>query len=164
MKKFLKCLIGFPIGALMLFISYILVYLIDGETTYIIELSKLSNVGFLIDQVFNSGLVFVVLMIMNLYYEKWINKKYPTIKEVLIEFLKVSVVFLVYGCVGLLFNQITSKCFNISKTMSGEVGQTVVGIGIIYLIIYAVGYVIYQSYEEFKINKALKEKNKTEEN
>jgi predicted nucleic acid-binding protein len=66
MKKVnLKFLIGFPIGVMMLFLSYIMVYYLDGESEYLAEFTRLQDINVLINQVVVSGLCYTVFAIRN---------------------------------------------------------------------------------------------------
>jgi hypothetical protein len=66
MKKVnLKFLIGFPIGVMMLLLSYIIVYCLDGESEYLAEFTRLQDINVLINQVVVSGLSYTVFAIRN---------------------------------------------------------------------------------------------------
>ncbi|MBR2290334.1 MAG: hypothetical protein IJ867_07130 [Clostridia bacterium] len=157
MKKHLKALRGFPFGIMMLAISYALVYLIDGEATYIHELGYLTNVNFLIAQCVYSGIVYTILFEAVILFDGF-QKRYSKNVTWGAMFKFIAGVFVI--CLLLPLVDLVLK---VENTMSQEVGTVLVGLAIISMIVGAIGYIIYQTIEKNKINQALKEKNQKPE-
>ena len=61
MKKYVNILKGFCVGNFMLMLSYIIIYLCDGNTVYMSEISKLTNFKFMLSQFISSGLTYVIV-------------------------------------------------------------------------------------------------------
>ena len=59
-----KSLIGFPIGTMMLGITYMIIYLINGETNYTFEIMQLANIHICINQFFISCILFYILILV----------------------------------------------------------------------------------------------------
>lgn len=157
MKKHLKALRGFPFGIMMLVVSYVFVYLIDGEATYIYELEKITNIKFLIAQCIYSGIVYTVIFEAIILFDGF-QKRYS--KNITWGAMFKFLIGVFTICITL---PLIDFALNTKNTMSEEVGAVLIGIAIISMIIGAIGYIIYQSIENCKINRALKEKNNKEE-
>lgn len=59
-----KSLIGFPIGTMMLGITYMIIYLINGEANYTFEIMQLANIHICINQFFISCILFYILILV----------------------------------------------------------------------------------------------------
>ena len=59
-----KSLIGFPIGTMMLGITYMIIYLINGETNYTFEIMQLANIHICINQFLISCILFYILILV----------------------------------------------------------------------------------------------------
>ena len=59
-----KSLIGFPIGTMMLGITYMIIYLINGEANYTFEIMQLANIHNCINQFFISCILFYILILV----------------------------------------------------------------------------------------------------
>lgn len=153
MKKYLKSLLGFPVGVMLLALSYVLVYLVDGETSYLTELGKLTNIRFFISQCLYSGIAYIVVFESIRIFNEF-QKDGITGGIVLKAFAEIVVI-----CVSI---PLIKAILKAKHTMAGEVGTLLVGTAVLSLIICAIGYMSFQIIENKKINKALKEKNKKE--
>ena len=153
MKRHLNALKGFPFGIMILAISYIIIYVVDGENTYLVELSKLTDIRFLIAQLLYSGIVYIVIFEVGILFNLF-QKKYSK-NLTWGAMLKFMVATLIIGTIII----VISDVLDVKGTMSGEVGSVVTGIATILLVTLFIVYIIYQLIEEFKINKALKERN-----
>lgn len=152
MKKFLKFLIGFPVGIMFLLISYIGIYYIDGKETYLLELKKLEDIEFLVFQVLNIGLMYTVAfkaigLFFTLNNDSFRNL---TVKGC----IKIFLIILIFGTIG-----VVADSLDVKGVMSGEVGVLTLGILFMIGIGSIIYFMIYNTMEECKINKALKEKN-----
>ncbi|MBR1539693.1 MAG: hypothetical protein IJ629_00655 [Clostridia bacterium] len=153
MRKHLKALLGFPVGIAMLVVSYVIVYLIDGQSTYLLELGRLEDIKVLVAQSLYSALAYVVLfeaMILFTAFTKRYSKNI-TWGAMLKFIIGVFVFCLILPLIDLVLGT--------KNVMDGEVGTVLIGTEIIVMILVAVVYCIVHSIEEVKINKALKEKN-----
>ena len=153
MRKHLKALLGFPVGIAMLVVSYVIVYLIDGQSTYLLELGRLEDIKVLVAQSLYSALAYVVLfeaMILFTAFTKRYSKNI-TWGAMLKFIIGVFVFCLILPLIDLVLGT--------KNVMDGEVGIVLIGTEIIVMILAAVVYCIVHSIEEVKINKALKEKN-----
>lgn len=157
MRKHLKALRGFPFGIMMLAISYAIVYLIDGEEIYIRELGYLTNVRFLIAQCAYSGIVYTILFEAIILFNDF-QKRYA--KNITWGGLAKFIVGIFVICLIL---PLIDFALNVQNTMSEEVGTVLIGTAIISMIFGAIGYIIYQTVEKVRINKALKAKNQKEQ-
>ena len=61
---FIKSLIGFPIGSMMLGIMYILIYFICGEKIFAIEIMQLENIHIFLNQFLISCILFYILTLV----------------------------------------------------------------------------------------------------
>ena len=59
-----KSLIGFPIGTMMLGITYMIIYLINGEANYTFEIMQLANIHICINQFLISCILFYILILV----------------------------------------------------------------------------------------------------
>ena len=83
-ENFVKSFIGFPIGALMLIISYVFIYFVGGKSIFKQEISALQDIHILITQIFVLGIAYYLLymfykniQILNEAEYKEIQLKYP---------------------------------------------------------------------------------------
>lgn len=151
MKK-LRLLIGFPIGIAMLAVSYILVYLVDGQETYVMELAKLTDVKYFTAQVIFSGIAYLAVIGYAKVYDSFSKRKEKGITWGDLAKLIIST-FVLAGVIPAIAAILDTK-----ETMSGEVGTMLVGTAIIALIVAAIVAVFKNCSENRKINQALKEK------
>lgn len=152
MKKnnYLKCVIGFPIGVMALMISYALVYLIDGKERYLIELSLLSDVGVLVNQIIISGIVYILFTLITIILYNFFQRteKVLTVKDLLVFFIGLVVYAISINFVERLF-----QC-------GDEVKIVLEGVGIITVLVLTVGYAIVNAININIINKTLEKRNK----
>ena len=143
---------GFPIGIMFLLISYIGIYYIDGKETYLLELKKLEDIEFLVLQVLNIGLMYTVAFkAISLFFTLNNNSfKNLTVKGC----IKIFFIILIFGTIG-----VVADSLDVKGVMSGEVGVLTLGILFMIGIGSIIYFMIYNTMEECKINKALKEKN-----
>ncbi len=147
MKKYLKLLIGFPIGIFMLAITYILIYCIDGEATYISEISKLLEFEFMIEQFIFSGIVYTLVFLTLQIFIDIFSKCHLTWKG-LGKFCGIYVLMIGFFLISSIM----------LDTLNGYSGTVFVGISVLLMIIISIGHVFYQVILNRKLNKALKEK------
>ena len=151
MKKYLKCLKGFPIGNCVLLLSYILVYALDGNPRYAQEIAQLTEFRYFLGQVVFSGISFVVialtLRLITEFAKMGKNVKWGD----LIKFLAAMTGIIVVATVA-------SALIDRKGSLNDYVGEVFIGVSIIIMISYAIGYVVYTAIQNYKINRALKEK------
>lgn len=150
MKEYLK---RFSIGVFMLIISYICVFLVDGEEIYLAEVLKLTDVKYLAVQAFYSGLTYVIVLGTIEVFNTSFDNNWKEIAKCLVKYAILGVIIL-----GIYF---ISK--NKMHVMDNEVGALVIGLGIITMIMGFVTKGIHYGVENHKINEALKEKNASKE-
>ena len=159
MKKYLKSLIGFPFGNLMLAISYILIYVVDGNEVFTNEISKLMEFKFFLGQFIFSGLYCVIVFatiqyIMNLFN---IDLRETTVKNIWFGAVK-FIIALVMGfgvCKGI------SLILNRRGALKVYSGQIYTKTLVLLMIVLSIAYVVYQEIQNKKINDALKEKQRS---
>ena len=150
MKQLLKSLKAFSLGNTMLFLSYILVYAIDGNPRFTQEISKLTEFGYLLGQVVFSGIIYVVIFIA-------INTLADfSSKEKRVEWTDLARFVGLY--VALLAVVIAMQLIDRREILNDYVGSIFIGISVIGCIVAAIVYIIYNSVQKCKINKALKER------
>ena len=157
MKKHLKALYGFPVGIAMLALSYVIVYLIDGEETYLHELLKLTDIKFMAAQAIISGIAYILLFEAVILFNAF-SKRYSK-KITWGALFKFILGVAIFGVAP----QIIDFVFKTRDVMSGQVGSVLVGTEFIILLVGAIIYCIVHTIEEIKINKALKERNSKKE-
>lgn len=59
----LKSIIGFPIGVMLLIISYLCVYYIGGENVFENEINQLKDIGIFLNQFIVSGISYYIMLI-----------------------------------------------------------------------------------------------------
>ena len=148
MKKYLKCLLGFPIGNCILLLTYILVCLIDGEARFQEEFSKLLEFRYLLAQVAFSGLAYVVVYVAVQALGEFSKREKGVILGDLIRFLSTYAIIIVVGIA-------LSFLIDRRGTMKDYVGDIFIRVSIIIVAIASITYVIYNVIQERKINKAL---------
>jgi quinol-cytochrome oxidoreductase complex cytochrome b subunit len=167
-KKLGKSLKAFPVGVLMLAISYILVYYWDGEATYLIALSKLTSIKTLIYEVIVAGVTYIALSLLYLYVIPYLQKmeernpkdlRYSDLLRYIIICVCIIVVVSAFICI--------EKVTALEYTFDEEVETVFFGTLIIVLIFSAIYYFIARVIETKAINKVLKslkeKRNKNEE-
>ena len=151
MKKYLKSLIGFPVGNLMLALSYVLIYVVDGEATYITEIAKLSEFKYMLGQFIFSGMIYtIVLLTISFITEIFGNNEKATAKNLGKFIVLLGVMFAVCKTISLIINRRGSL-----KGYSGTVFYT---ISIVVMVAVSIGYAIYREVQNKKINNALKKR------
>lgn len=154
MKKYLKILLGFPMGIAMLVVTYILIGAIDGGNTFTEEISKLSEYKYLLAQTFLAGTSYIVVAatgsyIMN-YYKNSVNKEHSFWKDLAV---------LVFGIAMIPISALGTSVIGKKGTFKGYVGDVFMQITAIGLIILFICALIYYAVESKKINEALKARN-----
>ncbi len=156
MKKYLKSLLGFPVGNMLLSISYVLIYLADGNTLYSNEIAKLVEFKFMLGQFIFSGIectiiLFTIIFVMNMFNMDYKDK---TIKNIWISLGKyITVLAIDFGIC-----KIISVLLNRRGTLKGLSGIIFNKMLLLILIVTAIIYVVYQEFQNIKINNALKRK------
>jgi len=148
MKKYLKCLLGFPIGNCILLLTYILVCLIDGEARFQEEFSKLLEFRYFIAQVVFSGIVYVIIYEAVQVLTEFSKKEKGVTWGDLFKFLGGYLVIIV---VGLLLSDLINR----RGSLQEYVGDVFIGISTLVLILAVIVYIIYNAVQNRKINKAL---------
>ena len=156
MKKHLKALIGFPVGIMMLAVSYIFVYIIDGQQTYVLELEKLTDINFLVAQSLYAALAYIILFEAIILFVSF-TKRYS--KNITWGAMLKFAIGIFAFCIIL---PLIDLVLNTRNVMDGEVGTVLLGTEVIVMILAAIIYCIVKLIEEHKINEALKEKNSKE--
>lgn len=148
MKKYLKLLIGFPIGTMLLVVSYAIVYLVDGNEEYTHAISSFINVGSMLKQFVTAGVYFVIYLGLlqtlkdTLYKETYLTSK-DVAKFVLTVFVMATVIFL------------TDKLIQFG---SEEVEDCMLGISVIILIAISIVNMVANYINIKRINKRIKSK------
>ena len=151
MKKYLKSLIGFPIGNLMLALSYILIYVVDGQATYAQEITKLVEFRYMLGQVISSGIVFSVVLYTITYISEVFENKDNNKAKSLVRFLISLVVILgVAKCISAVLQR--------KGTLKGYSGTVFFTTSVIIMIAFSIGYIVNQEIQNAKINKALRQR------
>lgn len=152
MKKYVNVLKGFCVGNFMLMLSYIIIYLSDGNTVYMSEISKLTNFKFMLSQFISSGLTYVIVYAtIILSYDLFKNdSENPTIKI----FGKLLVSWIVVLIVATLVSTLLGR----PGALKGYVGDVFIGISILLIAVTIVGYMTNVAIQNHKINKALAKK------
>ena len=131
----------------MLLLSYILVYAIDGNPRFTQEISKLTEFEYLLGQVAFSGIIYVVIFLAINILADFASKEKGRIKwKDLASF------------VALLAVVIIIQLIDRRGILNDYVGSIFIGISVIGCVVVAIAYIIYNSVQKYKINKALKEK------
>lgn len=153
-KKFdFKVFIGFPVGIMMLVISYIFIYLIDGNNVYIFEISKLENINILVGQIIQSGILYTVFIIwikscLNIIVNKKGSKfTYKDLGIFLIECTIVAIISFVF-------------CGWSKKYYSEELQDVTFGLGIVVMMLVFAIYFIVNVINIHFINKKIRQRNK----
>lgn len=147
MKNLLKNLTAFSLGNTMLLLSYILVYAIDGSYRFTLEISKLTEFEYLLGQVAFSGIIYVVIFLAINIFADFTSKEKGGIKwKDLAKF------------VALLAVVIIIQLIDRRGILNDYIGSIFIGISVIGCVVAAIAYIIYNSAQKYKINKALKEK------
>lgn len=158
MKKFLKHLIGFPIGVTMLAVTYILIGAVETNEVFTNEIMKLNDYKYLFAQVVLSGLSYVlVAYIVDFLIDSYNRNRienYLTWKGLGIYLLKILVIPAI--CVTVV-NLVDRK-----GTLDNYVGEVFMKITVIGMIAAAIIIMINNEVQCRKINKALKEKQEQE--
>jgi hypothetical protein len=154
LKKLAKSLKTFPMGVMMLVISYILVYFWDGEARYLTALSSLTSIKTLIYEVVVAGLAYSILSLLYLYAIPCFQKieerglRYGD----LLRYLAVSSFIIIGISIFMFIESVTA----IEYTFDGEVEVVFFGMSLIIIIFSAVYYCVSQMIETRIINKSLK--------
>ena len=151
MKNLLKSLKAFSLGNTMLLLSYIFVYAIDGNLRFIQEISKLAEFEYLLGQVAFSGIIYVVIFLAINIFADFASKEKSGIK------LKDLAGFVV-SYVALLAVVIMIQLIDRRGILNDYIGSIFIGISVIGCAVAAIAYIIYNSIQKYKINEALKEK------
>ena len=150
-KNLLKSLTAFSLGNTMLLLSYILVYAIDGSYRFTLEISKLTEFEYLLGQVAFSGIIYVVIFLAINTFADFASKEKGRIKwKDLAKF--------VVSYVALLAVVIIIQLIDRRGILNDYIGGIFIGISVIGCVVAATAYIIYNSVQKNKINKALKEK------
>lgn len=147
MRKKLSVLIGFPVGIMILMISYVLIYLIVGEEQYVAELSRIVDPNVLINQLIWSGVVYVIYFMVYKYLIKNIENTDEPAKFVISTFVIMAFVYII--------SVVADKFGKFSE----DLVLLLVGIGLILLMIIAIVCSILNGINIHKINKALNKRN-----
>ena len=150
-KNLLKKLTAFSLGNTMLLLSYILVYAIDGNPRFIQEISKLTEFEYLLGQVAFSGIIYVVIFLAINILADFASKEKGRIKWK--DLAKFVVLFVALLAVVIIIQLIDRR-----GILNDYVGSIFIGISVIDCVVVAIAYIIYNSIQKYKINKALKEK------
>ena len=150
-KNLLKNLTAFSIGNTMLLLSYILVYAIDGNPRFTQEISKLTEFEYLLGQVAFSGIIYVVIFLAINILADFTSKEKGGIKWK-------DLASFVVSFVALLAVVIIIQLIDRRGILNDYVGSIFIGISVIGCVVVAIAYIIHNSVEKYKINKALKEK------
>lgn len=155
MKRFLEGIKYFPSGVLLLFISYVIVYFVDGKETYLIELEKLTSVNVLIYEIIVSGVALsVVGMIISALKDFEARRDGVLRWKDLIKIVLI-VVFVTAICI---IDTLVEKVYPRAHYFDGEVGTVFAGLVCILLIATSIIYIFYKSIECKKMNIALNQK------
>ncbi len=162
MKKYLKALKGFPVGNLVLILTYVIVYFLDGNEVYTAEMSKLLWFRFMLSQVVFSGITYVVvfetiIIMRELFEENSINVKNKSKVHLI---CKYAIIYLALLVIALL----ASKLIRAKGSLKGYIGTCFMGSSILFMIVASIAYVVVQTVQTVRINKALKEKQAKNEN
>lgn len=151
MNKYLKCIKAFPLGNTVLLLSYLLVYAIDGNPRFASEINNLTEVKLLLAQVVFSGIVYVLTALYGSILVEFsqVGKKVRWVD--LFKFLGGMVGILAVGLVA-------SFIIDRRGSLQTYTGEIFVGITIILMIAAAIIYIIYNAVQNYKINKALVQK------
>ena len=154
MKRYLKHLIGFPIGVTMLAVTYILIGAVEASEIYTNEIMKLNDYKYLFAQVFLSGVSYLIVAytvnFLVAFYEKNRVER------------NMSWGGLVKYILGLVV--IPAICFGVIQlvdrrgTLNNYVGEVFMEITVLGLIAAVIISIINDLIQCRKINKALKEK------
>ena len=134
-----------------LILSYILVFAIDGNPRFIQEISKLTEFEYLLGQVAFSGIIYVVIFLAINILADFASKEKGRIKWK--DLAKFVVLFVALLAVVIIIQLIDRR-----GILNDYVGSIFIGISVIGCVVAAIAYIIYNSVEKYKINKALKEK------
>lgn len=153
MKKQLKLLIGFPVGVMVLMLTYVLIGAVDGQAPYAAEIAKLAEYKYLLGQVIFSGMSYIILAyflgVLREFGNKSNSEKH-TYKE-MAKFI-IGILVVVPLCFGI------SAILDRRGTLNGYVGEVFYQITTIILIVAVVSMIVHTIAESVKINKALKKK------
>lgn len=116
-KKLLLSLIGFPIGAFIMGIIYLLIYVILGKNSYIIQIIQLTNISVFIKELVVIGAsMYVSILTYLLFFNAGFtnNNKYKNMTRILTLILFAVLFGLVpIILVDVFLNEITSSIFKI---------------------------------------------------
>ena len=152
MRKYLKALKGFFVGNFMLVMNYILIYYVDGEEKYISEFSKLLNFKYMLGQFIFSGLAYVIIYCTIIFVVDFFNNNYKNVK------IKALIKGLIFWVLIIGVSFLTAIMLDKGGALNGYIGTVFIGSSILILIFSAIIFIIYQSIQDYKINRALKEK------
>ena len=156
MKKYFKSLLGFPVGNMLLALTYVLIYLVDGELSFSSEIARLVEFKYMLGQFIFSGIectiiLFTIIYVKNMFETDYKERTMKSIWSSLVKFIFVLAVnFGVCEIISIILNRRGSL-----KGYSGTVFNKMI---LIILIAIAVVYVIHQELQNTKINNALKRK------
>jgi uncharacterized membrane protein len=161
MKKInLKFLYGFPMGIMILFLSYILVYYVDGQSEYLKEISRLQDVKVLISQIVGSGIYYsAVALAGQIMLKIYDFGKEATDKEL----IKVSIVYIMVAVLVAMTMSITQGFSNFS-TPESDLEGTVYGLGVLLAIVVVIIYLATDAISVKFINKKIKTRKAEEKN
>lgn len=116
-KKLLLSFIGFPIGAFIMGIIYLLIYVISGKNTYITQIIQLTNISVFIKELFVVGIsMYVAILTYLLFFNVGFtnNNKYKNVTKI----LTVILFTVLFGLVPIILvdvflNEITSSIFKL---------------------------------------------------
>lgn len=144
-----KFLLGAPIGVAVLMISYLLVYLLEGNTEYVAEISQLVKPEILLNQIIWSSVTYLALGFVFQCFEEYANRENNDVgKKKIVKFF---IAILVYSIVVFLMDKI-------AIFVDEMVVNTFLGLGTISIIISITLYVLKTNIEINKINKKLNTK------
>lgn len=116
-KKLLQSLIGFPIGAFIMGMIYLLIYVISGKNTYITQIIQLTNISVFIKELVVIGISMYVatltyLLCFNVGFTN--NNKHKNVTKILTVILFTVLFGLVpIILVDIFLNEITSSIFKL---------------------------------------------------
>ena len=134
-----------------LILSYILVFAIDGNPRFIQEISKLTEFEYLLGQVAFSGIIYVVIFSAINILAAFASKEKGGIKWK--DLVRFAGLYVALVAVVIIIQLIDRR-----GILNDYVGSIFIGISVIGCVVVAIAYIIYNSIQKYKINKALKEK------
>ena len=149
LKELLQKVIGaFPIGVLLLMITYVGIYFVAGQAVFESEINQLKNIETLIGQILVSGISWCILKIVFSLIE-FVDKKYKVVEPKVIAMLILNASL----CIGLFY-------LNRMSIFSTNVADMNLIVYVVVFVATSIFVMTKKGIDKYLINKKIKELNK----